>query len=66
MKKIHKAILELLGKKGPMTTNQIKKELGCSWSAVYIALVELKMLGKVKRKDGSKGFRKEWVWEVVK
>ena len=64
MKKIHESILELLRKKGAMNTYQIKKELNCSWSTVYMALVELEMLGMVKRREGERGFQKVWVWEA--
>jgi len=65
MKRAHKIILDLLKKKGAMNTYQIKKELGCSWSTVYMALLEMEMMGMVRKREETRGFGKKWVWEVV-
>lgn len=55
------AILELLGKEGPLPRREISAQLGINWSRTYLALERLRNEGRVKPCGGSS---RAMVWTV--
>ncbi len=63
---VDEELLKLLSKKGPLSTYEIAKELGISWSTANMHLYRLKADGRVKRRTETPriGMRKRVVWWV--
>ena len=63
---VEEELVKLLSKKGPLSTYEIAKELGISWSTANMHLYRLKAEGKVKRRTETQkiGMRKRVVWWV--
>jgi len=63
---VEKELVRLLSKQGPMSTYEVAKALGVSWSTANMHLYRLKAEGVVKRRTEMPklGMRKRVVWWV--